>query len=224
MVVLLHQESASDEPRSLAGGARRPCETADGLLDHQRSRAGPGFCDRVLVAPRADAFVAVSRANQEKMLRLGLPAPKIHHIPNGIAWSGGPADGAGLRAEFAIPPEAPVVGVVAVMRPEKRLDVLVEAMAILRQVQPDVRLLIVGGSSLNGHLADLKQLVERRSLLDCVHFLGIRTDVPSVLDALDVACLSSDREGMPIALMEYMAAGKPIVSTFVGSLRIETWQ
>ena len=91
-------------------------------------------------------------------------------------------------------------------------------MAILRQVQPDVRLLIVGGSSLNGHLADLKQLVERRSLLDCVHFLGIRTDVPSVLDALDVACLSSDREGMPIALMEYMAAGKPIVSTFVGGI------
>src|SRR6266516_7384813 len=74
------------------------------LIAHEHSWEFEGkrarqILDRVLVAPRADAFVAVSRANQEKMLRLGLPAPKIHHIPNGIAWSGGPADGAGLRAE-----------------------------------------------------------------------------------------------------------------------------
>src|SRR5438876_978941 len=52
MVVLLHPRTASDEARSLAGGACGSGEPADRLLDHQRGRAGPGFRDRVLVAPR----------------------------------------------------------------------------------------------------------------------------------------------------------------------------
>jgi glycosyltransferase involved in cell wall biosynthesis len=174
--------------------------------------------DRLLVARRADAFVSVSRANREKMLALGLPVDKIRLIPNGIDWPGNHADGAALRTELDIPVEAPVVAVVAVMRPEKRLDVLVEGISILRRSIPDVRLLIAGGSALNGHLADLRRLVDDHLLAEHVHFLGIRTDVPRILDAADVACLSSDREGMPIALMEYMAAGKPIVSTSVGGV------
>jgi glycosyltransferase involved in cell wall biosynthesis len=193
------------------------------LIAHEHAwefegRRARQILDRLLVARRADAFVTVSHANREKMVALGLPVKKIRHIPNGIDWSGDDADGASVRAEFGIPVDAPVVGVIAVMRPEKRLDVLVEGIAILRRSVPDVRLLIAGGSALNGHLADLRRLVEDRALAEHVHFLGIRTDIPRILDAVDVACLSSDREGMPIALMEYMAAGKPIVSTSVGGV------
>ena len=174
--------------------------------------------DRLLVARRADAFVTVSRANHQKMLELGLPPEKIRRIPNGIDWVSAASDAARVRAELGIPAAAPLVGAVAVIRPEKRLDVLIEAAAILRQTVPDVHLVIIGGSSLNGHLSELERLVGVRSLTGSVHFTGIRTDVPNLLDAVDVACLTSDREGMPIALMEYMAAGKPIVSTAVGGI------
>jgi glycosyltransferase involved in cell wall biosynthesis len=51
-----------------------------------------------------------------------------------------------------------------------------------------------------------------------VLFLGIRRDVPAVLAAVDVAVLSSDYEGSPLSVMEYMAAAKPVVSTRVGGV------
>jgi glycosyltransferase involved in cell wall biosynthesis len=60
--------------------------------------------------------------------------------------------------------------------------------------------------------------VARLGLERTVLLLGIRRDVPALLDALDVATLSSDYEGSPLSVMEYMAAGKPIVSTRVGGV------
>src|SRR6185437_2882581 len=66
--------------------------------------------------------------------------------------------------------------------------------------------------------AGLERRVAELGLGDSVRFLGLRRDVPAILDATDVACLSSDYEGLPIVLMEYMGAGKPIVSTAVGGI------
>jgi glycosyltransferase involved in cell wall biosynthesis len=64
----------------------------------------------------------------------------------------------------------------------------------------------------------MESLARSLEIADAAHFLGLRDDVPDVLASVDVACLSSDFEGMPLAVLEYMAAGKPTVSTAVGGV------
>jgi glycosyltransferase involved in cell wall biosynthesis len=78
--------------------------------------------------------------------------------------------------------------------------------------------LVGSGGIADGYRAELERRVESLGLDDSVRFLGLRRDVGAVLDATDVACLSSDYEGLPLVLMEYMGAGKPIVATSVGGV------
>ena len=65
----------------------------------------------------------------------------------------------------------------------------------------------------------LEDLTQELGLEDAVMFLGVRTDVPDVLAALDVAVSSSDFEGSPLSVMEFMEAARPIVATRVGASR-----
>jgi glycosyltransferase involved in cell wall biosynthesis len=144
----------------------------------------------------------------------GVDADKIRLIPNGIpALAGG--DGAEVRRELGIEPSAPVLGVVCELRAQKALEVLFEAAARLRAGFPALTVLIAGDGPERGRL---EAEVRRFGLEGTVLLLGIRRDVPALLDALDVAVLSSDYEGSPLSVLEYMAAGKAIVSTRVGGV------
>jgi glycosyltransferase involved in cell wall biosynthesis len=108
-----------------------------------------------------------------------------------------------------------VIGVVCELRAQKALEVLFAAAAQLRHELPELRVLVAGdGPEREG----LGQEARRLDLDGTVQLLGIRRDVPALLDALDVAVLSSDYEGSPLSVMEYMAAGKPVVSTRVGGV------
>jgi glycosyltransferase involved in cell wall biosynthesis len=81
---------------------------------------------------------------------------------------------------------------------------------------PRIRLVVIGG----GHReSELHALAEELSIDERTHFLGIRRDVADLLPGLDVACLSSVHEGVPITLIEAMAAGLPVVATDCGSVR-----
>jgi glycosyltransferase involved in cell wall biosynthesis len=108
-----------------------------------------------------------------------------------------------------------VIGTVCILRTEKALDVLVRATALLVKDFPRLRVLIVGEGE---ERARVQALVEQLGLQENVILTGARTDVPSVLAALDVAVLSSDYEGIPLSLLEFMDAGKPIVATKVGGV------
>ena len=171
--------------------------------------------DRYLIAPRVDAFVAVSREDRRRMIEVeGISAEKIRFIPNGIATM--PRDrGNDLRAEFGIDARDPVIGAVSGLRAQKAYDVLLRAAAILRPQFPRLRVLIAGWGEERAHL---EALIDELGLERTVTLLGHRADIPDFLEALDVAVSSSDFEGSPLSIMEYMEAGKPVVATRVGGV------
>jgi glycosyltransferase involved in cell wall biosynthesis len=180
-------------------------------LERSRLRAA---VDRELVARAADVLVAVSESDRRRLIEVeGVLSSKIRVIPNGIPPL--PAPRADLRKEVGIPEGAPVIGALTVLRPEKALDVLVEATALLGTQFPDLRVLIAGtGPEEEG----LRRLVAERGLDRTVLLLGFRPHVADVLAALDVVIHASDREGSPLAVLESMAAGKGIVATRVGGI------
>jgi glycosyltransferase involved in cell wall biosynthesis len=171
--------------------------------------------DRRLIGRRADAVIAVSSQDRRKMIEVeGIPAEKIRLMPCGIP-SGDGAPPAGLRAELGIAPEAKLVGAVGGLRPEKAFGDLVVAAGRLRAALGDVHVVIAGDGPERG---GLEQKIAADGLGDCVHLLGFRDDVPAVVSALDVAVCSSEREGSPLSVLEYMRAARPIVATEVGGI------
>ena len=179
--------------------------------------------DRRLIGSRADALIAVSRDDRRKMIEIErIPAEKIRFIPNGIEAPAGPPANSReeVRAELGLSEDQPVIGTVATLRPQKALDVLIEAAVSLRREWPDLALLIVGGEDTRQpeEAARLRHLVSRSGAEGLVRFLGLRSDVSRVLSAFDVAAISSDYEGSPLAAMEYMEASLPVVATKVGGI------
>ena len=172
--------------------------------------------DRELVARRSDAFIAGSRLNLQKMLeveRIDPTQTRLEVVPNGIA--GHAPSGADVRGELGIPSSAPVVGLVGSLTPYKSLDVLIDATAQLVDEFPELKVVIAGEGPerpfLEGRISD-------QGLVGTVRLLGTRHDIPDVIEALDVATLCSYSEASPLAVMEYMAAGRPVVATRVGGI------
>lgn len=172
------------------------------------------FLDREIVGRGANAFVAVSREDQRRMIEIeGVRPEVVRFVPNGIP---DPVRlGHDVRAELGIDASAPVVGTVGQLRPEKALGVLVDAAAILVRDFPSLRVLIVGHGPEHETLGEA---VRSAGLNDTVLFAGRRDDIPDVLAAVDVAVCCSDSEGSPLSVMEYMAAGRPVVATRVGGI------
>jgi glycosyltransferase involved in cell wall biosynthesis len=173
------------------------------------------FLDRELVSRAADRMIAVSREDQRRMIEIERIDPaRTMFIPIGILPSP-PPDDRDIRAELGIAPAVPVIGLVGVMRPQKAHHVLLRAAARLTGEWPELQVVLVGDGP---ERAALEQLTRELGLESTVRFLGSRTDVPRVLRALDIAACSSDFEGSPAAILEYMDAGLPVVATAVGGI------
>lgn len=171
--------------------------------------------NRRLIASRAAAIVAVSSADRERMISLERIAPgRVVVCPNGVRDTPA-APAAALRDELDLPPGATVVGIVAGLRPEKRVDLLLHAVARLRPRHPDLVALVVGDGP---ERPQLEALAAELGIFAAVRFLGRREDARSMIRLFDAAVLTSEREGAPLALLEYMAAGRPIVATRVGGV------
>jgi glycosyltransferase involved in cell wall biosynthesis len=200
----------------VAGMARVPVVVAH---EHTWSYQGQPlrrFLDREVIARRADRFLAVSRADRRRMTEVeGIDAARTGFIPIGIHPSTLSAGARDVRAELGLRPDAPVIGSVGILRPQKANEVLIRAVALLAAKRPDVRLLLVGDGPAR---ASLERLVGELDLRENVKLLGMRSDVPEILRALDVAACSSDFEGSPLAVMEYMDMGLPIAATAVGGI------
>jgi glycosyltransferase involved in cell wall biosynthesis len=139
-------------------------------------------------------------------------------IPNGIQLPASPTAADRLRARMmlGVADTDFVVGIVARLSAQKAHEVLFEAIAACAASVPQVRLVVIGGGDRE---TELRDLVRELGIDSRTTFLGIRRDVPDLLPGLDVACLSSVHEGVPITLIEAMAAGLPIVATDCGSVR-----
>ncbi|TYC62722.1 glycosyltransferase [Marinobacter sp. BW6] len=163
-------------------------------------------------------FVAAAITNSNAVRQVTtkaepLSASQVHVVYNGYALaetSGGlPADLAALRFKH---PKAVFAGLVANIRPIKRMEDAVLAVSRLHQKGHDLHLALIGG----GNQADLQLLASEQGIADRVHFLGPRADVQACLKALDIGLLCSESEGFSNAIIEYMQAGLPVVCSNVG--------
>jgi glycosyltransferase involved in cell wall biosynthesis len=132
-------------------------------------------------------------------------------------------DGArSVRAEFSIAPDAPVIGMIARVAPQKDYPTLIRAAAILKRTHSSVCFLIVGQHSVVStyaeHYRDMRRLIGELGLSDQFIFTDHRTDVDRFISAMDICVLSTHREGMPLVILEAMAHSKPIVATSVGGI------
>lgn len=165
-------------------------------------------------------ILCVSEAIREEFVRLGLPRGKLSVLPIGIdvgkfCPSGDPGVRARMRARFRVPANTPLVGTVSRAEPVKGLTHLVEAAAQVATVRPDVRWLVVGGGS---QMEQLQGLAKALGVVDRIIFEGVREDIPDLLHAMDIFVLPSLSEGSPLAAMEAMASGRPVVCSRVGGL------
>jgi glycosyltransferase involved in cell wall biosynthesis len=151
----------------------------------------------------------------------GVPERLVRVIHNG-AHPHEPVRGrAAVREELGLSAEDEVVVIAAMLRPEKAHDVAIEALARLADQRPHLRLLVVGGGPTDdpaGTRPQLERQAERLGVAARVRFAGRRGDVSDVVAACDVALLPSAGENLPLAVLEYMEAGTPVVATTVGGV------
>jgi glycosyltransferase involved in cell wall biosynthesis len=170
-------------------------------------------------AQLADRIIAVSDEVREYQIKYTfLPPEKIVTIDNGVdlcRFEGQESAGRALRAEFGIASDAPLVGIIGRLTPQKDHAAFLQAAVQISTALPAARFLVVGDGPLREEL-----IAQARSfkLEEAVIFCGLRSDIPAVLAALDVLVFSSRWEGLPVSLLEGMAAARPIVSTAVGGV------
>jgi glycosyltransferase involved in cell wall biosynthesis len=119
------------------------------------------------------------------------------------------------RAELGVDDTTVVIGTVANFRVQKNYPLLLEVAAALTAERPNVVFVAIGQGPLESELIALHS---RLGLEDRFRFLGFRSDAHRLMAGFDVFCLSSDHEGLPVAVMEAKALGLPIVSTAVGGV------
>jgi glycosyltransferase involved in cell wall biosynthesis len=170
--------------------------------------------DRHLIARNA-AFVAVSAHDRARMIDVEhVPEEVIRVIPTGyVAKPSAPSED--LRSLLGVQRDAFIVGVVAGLRRQKALDLLIRAFATVRVRFPTARLVLIGDGA---ERDSLEALVRTLCLRDSVTFLGDRHDASELIDQVDVFALSSAYEGTPLALIEAMWKGRAIVATRVGGV------
>ena len=142
---------------------------------------------------------------------------KIHVIHNGVnieLFKKNPLKNRErYRRSWGISNNSPTIGIVANLRPIKGIDVFLRAARLVKNEVPESRFIIVGDGAERDRL---KGLCAELGLNDSVKFLGKREDIVQVLKALDIGVLSSHSESLSNSVIEYLAAGLPVVCTDAG--------
>ncbi len=179
--------------------------------------AGSGLAARLFrlcerrVSRSTSALVAVSQALKNDLLQMGIgKAKRMHVIYNGV-HTAMLAEGIGAQVVSA----SPLLLCIGSLTQEKGLAVLLKALPELRVHFPNLGLCLVGDGPLK---EDLQRLVRELNLDTCVHFVGIVDDVRPWLAACAVLVMPSLSEGMPLAVVEAMAMGRPVIASSVGGL------
>ena len=168
----------------------------------------------------ADHVIAVSDKVRDRLtLEWGVPPQRVTVIRNGVAWrtlARNAEQGAAFRASHSIPEDAFVFGMVARLRSEKGIDIALRAMRhLLDTGTPRPVYLVIAGQGPDE--AELKGLSEELRLTERVRFIGFVSEVRTVLSGFDSILFPSRLEGLPLGLLEGMAAGCiPIVTRISG--------
>jgi glycosyltransferase involved in cell wall biosynthesis len=147
--------------------------------------------------------------------QVGIPTRKLEVINAGVDVSDFTESKSEARRVLGLNDSDRVAIIIARLFPEKNHRLLLSAFADVVSRVERARLLIAGAGV---EEATIREQIEQLKLGDSVQMLGVRRDVARLLAASDVFVLASDREGLPVALLEAMAAGKPVVATAVGDI------
>jgi glycosyltransferase involved in cell wall biosynthesis len=182
------------------------------------SRRGKAYAkiDKLLLK-KFSRIVAISDQVKKEILDAGIPDNKISIIDNGINLHRFEEqfDTKEIRKQFGIPLESQVIGTVGRLDLEKGHHILLEAAKIVIQKNPSTFFVIVGDGYLKN---DLTSRAEELKIEDHILLPGTLKEIPKILSVFDIFVLPSLTEGLPMALLEAMAAKKPVIASRVGAI------
>lgn len=183
-----------------------------------RSRAATVFLERLL-ARCSQTLIVVTTMDRTTGLRERIGSPEMYQvIRSGIDLSisrEAARRTSQLRERLGLPTDAPIIGAVARMSEQKRLDDLVTAFGKSGLAREGVHLCIIGDGPLRPQLEDRIQAL---GIAESTHLTGARTDANEVVSVLDLFVLTSAWEGLPRTIIEAMAAAVPVAATPVGGV------
>lgn len=217
-VVRTHQYHANLYGRLAAHKAEVPCVVASIHNTYTRDKKFHRRLINRFLARFTDRIIAVSGKVRDDILMYDHISPdKVEVIHNGVdidIFSN--QDGKVKRSEFGIPEDTVVIGNVGRLAEAKGQRYLLEALAVLKDKFPMIRLLIAGDGPL---MKELKGYAETLGIKQNVLFLGMRRDIPALLSVMDIFVLPSLWEGLPNALLEAMAGSRPIIAADIPAFR-----
>jgi glycosyltransferase involved in cell wall biosynthesis/protein-tyrosine-phosphatase len=200
----------------------RVVRTIHGLMEPMRGWRHAKYrvfetIDRLALWHFGDIVIAVSRHTANALKASGYRPSSIRCIHNGVDLSGvrGVRDRDEVRRELGLATDAILIGTVGRLTEVKAQDDFLRAAVSILEQQPAARFLIVGDGPLE---SGLRRLTAELGLTRQVVFAGGRSDVFDLTAAMDVFVLPSLAEGMPMALLEAMTLGTPVVATAVGGV------
>jgi len=207
-IVHLHTKRAHALSLWLPRGSHGPKYVVTRRMDYPEAKS---WYTRHLYNRRVDGVVAISRPIANLLVSAGVGPERIRLIHSGI--DPGPFEA--IASKTASSEDIPVVGTVAVLEERKGHRFLLEAAARLKGQGYQIKYFLAGDGSLRGQL---EGMTARLRLQDQVKFFGFVSDTPAFLSKIDIFVLPSLYEGLGVAALEAMAAGKAVVATRVGGL------
>jgi glycosyltransferase involved in cell wall biosynthesis len=214
-VEVLHTHSSVD---SWAGGLAGRWARVPVLVRtrHISVRVKRPWLNRIYYLP--DAVITTGEHIRRELLQTHkIPSERIVSIPTGAdmgRFHPGPPD-LDLKKRLGLPIGSPVITLVAVLRAQKRHEMVIGAAAEVLQVFPQARFIFVG----DGPGRDrVEQEIKNARLESQILMTGYREDIPAILSFTDLGIISSVAEGIPQFLFQIMAMGKPVIATEVGGI------
>lgn len=170
------------------------------------------------VLRRLDRIVAVSdHTKRELVHKKDLAPEQVVVVPNGIEVAGysDMLERREARAALGLSNEALVVGLVGRLHDLKGVDLMIEAVPLIKALAPRLQVVVIGNGP---EEKALRQLAKERDASDVVRFAGYRSDARRFMSALDVLALPSRDEANPLSVLEAMACRKPVVAARVGGV------
>ena len=156
--------------------------------------------------------IAVSHAVKRDLMEQGVDPKRIVVVQNGMDLNHGKGNNQGTKGKLKRNGNHPIVGTITRLSPQKDIPTFLKMASLISKDVPRAQFLIVGDGEKRTELQDL---ADKLGLGDHIRFLGYRKDVLDLLRTFDIFALSSLWEGLPIVILEAMAAEKPVVATAV---------
>src|SRR3954447_21648190 len=159
----------------------------------------------------------VAKSAYFQAMTLGVPPSKLRFIPNGVDTQvfRPTIRSNHLHSQLKIPPAAPLVGFVGRLSPEKGPSNFIKIAGIAHKKIRNCHFVLVGDGPMH---EKLKEDIDNLGLRKFVHTAGLQTDMPAVYASLDLLVSTSHSEAMPLAILEAMACGLPVIATNVGGV------